>query len=118
VPQPFGFVELEAAQEGGIDDGKAHGVGADAKRHGDHRSGGEPLVADDEPRRESQVLQQVLDDRQSARVAMLQRQRRWRANLDPGGAPCVGGRHAARDVVRGQHLDVCVQLVREVLVGA
>ena len=59
---------------------------------------------------------EVLEGRQAACVAMLHRERRGRADRDAGGAPRLVRRHAASDVVRGQHLDVRLELLREILV--
>ena len=74
--QLVGALEAKAAEERGVDDGKADRVGADAERDDDDGRGGKPFVSRNQPAGERQVLEQILDPGQATRLAVAHAERR------------------------------------------
>ena len=75
--KPVGILERQPAQERGVDDREARGVGADPQRQGGDRRRREPAIPCDQSRHANLTsCRIVVDAGQSARRAMLVRERR------------------------------------------
>ena len=114
--KPVGVLERQPAQEHGVDDCEARGVGADPQRQGGDRRRREPAIPCDHAPREPDVLQNRVDAGQTARRSMLFRERRHASQLQAGGAARGVGRQPAADIFIGEHRQVRCQLLVEVAV--
>ena len=111
-----GALEIEAAEKGGVDDAVTNGVRADAQRNCEDRGSGEPPFLEHQAACESQVLRDILEHAEAARLAVLHMQGSDGAHSDRGLAARLFRRQALADVVFGQHLNVGGQLLREIAI--
>jgi hypothetical protein len=111
-----GLVHREVAQVPATDYGEDGRVDAEAQRQRHDDRCREPPLLDEQSRRETEVVQEGIDGRQSAGFAMSLVKGCRATHPNQCGAPRFGGCHASTKVVFGEHRNMRLQFLLEVTI--
>ena len=115
---PFGLLRLQGAQRHGVVSREHRGIDTDTHRQGQHRYRCETGILAQRAHGVVHVLEEGIDQRQTARGAMRFLQLGAASQLDLRGAASLFRSHAAADVVLREHRQVRFELFIEIPIQA
>src|SRR3954463_3352869 len=116
--EPLGIGIRQWREQDGVHEGKDRRVRADADGERQHGNGREPRALAKRAERVGHVLPDAVDKLDAARVAALLLAERDRTHLDSRPLARVRERHAGRDVVLDQLLEMVLHLLIELALNA